>query len=265
MTPPPASPDGSEAAPEPGDWAALTGVGGTALAAATGLSAAEAIAAYDLSGKAGEVARLAARTPDGVIRLILLGVGDESPAELRRAGAVLARQLERGQRAVAVLPSDATRADAARSPRACCWAATRSRCGTAGPDPVSPATVRLLVPGPDDGTRQATVIAAAVALARDLINMPSDVKTPGWLADQAVEVAGRAGLGRAGPGRGGAGRGRIRRHRGRRGGFGASAPPDRAELHDPDHAGRATSCWPARASRSTAAGCRSSPTTACGR
>ena len=101
------SPDGS-----PDGWAALTGVGTAALAAATGLSAAEAISAYDLSGKAGEVTRLAARTPDGVIRLILLGVGDGSPAELRRAGAALARQVERGQQAVAALPSDATRADA---------------------------------------------------------------------------------------------------------------------------------------------------------
>ena len=38
------------------------------------------------------------------------------------------------------------------------------------------------------------MIAAAVALARDLINMPSDVKTPSWLAARAVEVAGRSGL-----------------------------------------------------------------------
>ncbi len=90
----------------PDGWAALTGTGGTALAAATGLSAAEAISAYDLSGRAGEVTRLAARTPDGVIRLVLLGVGDGSPADLRRAGAALARQVEPGQRAVAVLPSD---------------------------------------------------------------------------------------------------------------------------------------------------------------
>ena len=66
----------NDAAPD--GWTALTGTGGTALAAATGLTAAEAISAYDLSGRAGEVTRLAARTPDGVIRLILLGVGDGS-------------------------------------------------------------------------------------------------------------------------------------------------------------------------------------------
>ena len=91
-----------------GGWPAVTGVDTAALASATGLSAAEAISAYDLSGKAGEVARVAARTPGGVVRLILLGVGDGSPADFRRAGAALARQVERGQKAVAALPSDAT-------------------------------------------------------------------------------------------------------------------------------------------------------------
>ncbi len=187
-------PDGSAAAPDPADWAALTGVDGTALASATGLSAAEAIAAYDLSGKAGEVARLAARTPDGVIRLILLGAGDGSPAELRRAGAALARQLERGQRAVAVLPSAATREDADAFTEGLLLGGYTFSMRDGGPDPVSPRAVQLLVPD-DGGPGTAAVTAAAVALARDLTNMPSDVKTPGWLADQAVAAAGRAGLG----------------------------------------------------------------------
>ena len=114
--PGPGTPEAPGGPGAPGDespdgWAALTGVGSAALAPATGLSAAEAISAYDLSGKAGEVARLAARTADGVVRLILVGVGDGSPAEFRRAGAALARQVERGQKAVAALPSDATTAD----------------------------------------------------------------------------------------------------------------------------------------------------------
>jgi leucyl aminopeptidase len=39
------------------------------------------------------------------------------------------------------------------------------------------------------------VIAQAVSLARDLVNMPSLEKTPQWLAEQAVAVAGRSGLG----------------------------------------------------------------------
>jgi len=190
----------NDAAPD--GWAALTGTGGTALAAATGLSAAEAISAYDLSGRAGEVTRLAARTPDGVIRLVLLGVGDGSPADLRRAGAALARQVEPGQRAVAVLPSDGPGdGPGAFTQGLLLGGYTFSlRDGATVPDPApEPRAVLLAVPDQQtpaqhDSTQEATVIAAAVVLARDLINMPSDVKTPSWLAARAVEVAGRSGL-----------------------------------------------------------------------
>ena len=190
----------TDAAPD--GWADLTGTGGTALTAATGLSAAEAISAYDLSGRAGEVTRLAARTPDGVIRLVLLGVGDGSPADLRRAGAALARQVEPGQRAVAVLPSDGPGdGPGAFTQGLLLGGYTFSlRDGATVPDPApEPRTVLLAVPDQQtparrDGIQEATVIAAAVALARDLINMPSDVKTPSWLAARAVEVAGRSGL-----------------------------------------------------------------------
>ena len=211
--PGPGTPEAPGAPGAPGDespdgWAALTGVGSAALAPATGLSAAEAICAYDLSGKAGEVARLAARTPDGVVRLILLGVGDGSPAEFRRAGAALARQVERGQKAVAALPSDATTADTDAFTQGLLLggykfsmrgesAASPSERPEASPD--GGRAVQLLVPAPgaagDSEPRRATVIADGVALARDLINTPSDIKTPGWLAEQAVAVAQRHGLG----------------------------------------------------------------------
>ncbi len=192
---PDGAPDGaSDGAP---DWASLTGVGTSALAPATGLSAAEAISAYDLSGKAGEVARMAARTPDGVIRLILLGVGDGSPADLRRAGAALARQVEPGQQALAALPSSATGAEVDAFTQGLLlggytFTLSSQASGSTAPDG---RTVRLLVPSPDGGEGPgpgpATAIAAAVALARDLINTPSDIKTPEWLAARAVDAAGR--------------------------------------------------------------------------
>jgi len=213
----------AEASPAEGDrggWPAVTGVDTAALAPATGLSAAEAISAYDLSGKAGEVARVAARTPDGVVRLLLLGVGDGSPAEFRRAGAALARQLAAGQKAVAALPSSATSDDTDAftqglllggytfSLRDEAAGSSPSDPGPRPPDPSAARSVQLLVPGGDEAgagggqdagesrePARAAVIAAAVALARDLINTPSDIKSPGWLAEQAVAVAGRHGLG----------------------------------------------------------------------
>ena len=41
---------------------------------------------------------------------------------------------------------------------------------------------------------EARTIAGAVALARDLVNMPSARKTPGWLAAEAAGVAADSGL-----------------------------------------------------------------------
>ena len=41
---------------------------------------------------------------------------------------------------------------------------------------------------------EARTIAGAVALARDLVNMPSVRKTPGWLAEEAARVAAASGL-----------------------------------------------------------------------
>ena len=96
------------------------------------------------------------------------------------------------------------------------------------------------------------MIADAVALARDLINMPSDVKTPGWLAAQAAATAGRSGLAvriRDEAELAGAGFGGIVAV-----GAGSAHPPRLIELTYPPARTR-TSSWRARGSRSTAAGC----------
>ena len=54
-------------------------------------------------------------------------------------------------------------------------------------------TARLLVREPADHSAslaRAEAIAGAVALARDLANTPSATKSPRWLADEAVRMAG---------------------------------------------------------------------------
>jgi leucyl aminopeptidase len=190
----------------PGDrdqsgWAVLTGIDTEALAVASRLSATEAIAAYELSGKAGETARLPVRTAAGLIRLILLGVGDGSPAAMRRAGAALARQVDPGRKAVAAVPADAPDESVDAFTEGLLLGGYKFSLRSVSDDdtghPDGPArAVQLLLPGP--GGRQAAdhaaVIAGAVSLARDLVNMPSLQKTPEWLAAQAVTVAGRSGL-----------------------------------------------------------------------
>jgi leucyl aminopeptidase len=183
-----------------GSWAALTGVDTEALAVASGLSATEAIAAYELSGKAGETARLPVRTAAGLIRLILLGVGDGSPAAMRRAGAALARQVDPGRKAVAAVPADAPDESVDAFTEGLLLGGYKFSLRSVSDDdtgqPAGPArAVQLVRPGPDSGAAgRGAVIAGAVSLARDLVNMPSLQKTPEWLAAQAVTVAGRSGL-----------------------------------------------------------------------
>jgi leucyl aminopeptidase len=195
----------------PGDaWAEVTGTGTTTLATAIGLTVPEAVTAFDLSGRPGETVRVAARTADGVRRLVLLGVGDGGPADLRRAGAALARQVERGTTALAALPGDADpdpfvegillggyRYSRRARDRADCDGVEKNRLvrllpssPEPGPDPAPPSGSGPAV----TRVARSPVVAAAVALARDLVNTPSDIKTPAWLAGQAAAVAGRSGL-----------------------------------------------------------------------
>jgi leucyl aminopeptidase len=193
-------------------WRSVTGIETEVLASATGMSAAEVIATYKLSGKAGETACVPARTAAGMTRLILLGVGERSPAELRRAGAALARQVKPGRKAVAVLAADtpdegvhafteglllggykfSMRSESPVRP----GPSASDNTGPAGAE--GPRAVQVLTPGSRDGQApagRAAVIAEAVALARDLVNMPSRRKSPEWLADQAAAVAEQRGLG----------------------------------------------------------------------
>jgi leucyl aminopeptidase len=185
----PDAPDGGAS------WADVTGTGTTALGQAIGLTVAEAVKAYGLSGKAGETVKVAARTADGVVRMVLLGTGDGTDADLRRAGAALARQVEAGATAVAALPDDADPDPFVEGVRLGGYRFSLRSRDREDPDHEQKGSrsVRLLTRASSPAPR-AGVIAAAVSLARDLVNTPSDVKTPDWLAQQATAAAARSGL-----------------------------------------------------------------------
>ncbi|HEU5418351.1 MAG TPA: leucyl aminopeptidase [Streptosporangiaceae bacterium] len=174
------------------------------------VTAAEAIAAYRLSGKAGEAAQAMATIAGQPVTLLLLGVGDRSPRALRRAGAELGRRLADGGTAttsvVAAEDSAGVQAFAEgillggygfklSSGSARLGGATAPGSPPAGSPQAAPGLARLLVSPDADGPaalRRAAAIAGAVGVARDLANTPSAVKSPQWLADEAVRVtAGR--------------------------------------------------------------------------
>ena len=150
--------------------------------------------APDLTGKAGEV------YPVPGAKARLAGVGARKPADWRTAGAALARAADDAldadstpaQRAIELsLPADIDVAELEALVLGLLLGGYRFK--VTGQEPKAKVrTIRLRLPDASAGQRsavaRASVLAAATALTRDLANMPSDVKTPAWLADTAVKI-----------------------------------------------------------------------------
>jgi leucyl aminopeptidase len=159
--------------------------------------------AAEATGEAGEVVDRVVLDTAGLtntdLRLVLLvGVGSGTPGELRRAGAALAR---RAKGRVAVATSLGALADDAGL-RALVEGLVLGSFGfhwrSEGPRerPVE----RVVLAGQlDSGSRtgvlgKAVAVAGAGWLSRTLALVPSNVKSPVWMAEQAADVAARAGL-----------------------------------------------------------------------
>jgi leucyl aminopeptidase len=163
-----------------------------------GAPAAEVIARCEATGDAGDLTSAVIGAGGGPGPFLFLGLGDESPAAMRKAGAAVGRRVAPGRTlmtsALLGRPAAAVHAFTVGlllgSYR---WSEKRDEAGQGEP----PGEVRLLLDG-QDGHREAIAaartVAGAVALARDLTNTPSARKTPAWLAEQAVAVAAGAGL-----------------------------------------------------------------------
>ncbi len=189
---------------------------GTAdAAAAYGVDLAAACDAVRFTGSAGAVLPVTGAVPrasgppagaggGGGLppRLVLLGTGDGGAADLRRAGAGLARALRGAASvattAVALADAEGVRAFAEGFALAS-WSPPRT-----GADPVRPAarpavgSVALLGVAPaalardplaHDPLGRAATAARATWRARDLTATPADVATPAWLAARARELA----------------------------------------------------------------------------
>jgi leucyl aminopeptidase len=160
--------------------------------------AAQVAAAYQLTGKAGETAQTVTLAGKAAVRVVFLGVGDRSASALRRAGAELGRLVADHSTAAAAVvpdgPDEQVQAFAEGillgSYKFSLKSASSDKAGAAG-------RVALLLAGPEDRSAalsRAETIAGAVALARDLTNTPSAVKSPQWLADEAVSATREHGI-----------------------------------------------------------------------
>lgn len=194
---------------------ALRPLEGTAEAAARyGVDLAEIGERARLTGAAGEIYVLQLPRPVGSSvtlpwaalppRLVLVGVGAGRPADLRRAGAALARSSRGLRQVVTTLGAEAHQdasasATAARAVAEGYLLAAYVPPSAAAPPSRSTDAAELVLLG-RDGTRASAAVAegrtAATAtwLVRDLATTPSSTKTPAWLADQAKRLATKAGL-----------------------------------------------------------------------
>lgn len=201
------------APPRAGDDALQPRSGTPQAAARYGVDLAELAERAGLTGAAGEAFTVHLPLPVGssVVlpwaglppRIVLVGVGDESPTALRRAGAALARAT-RGLRRVAATVGAQTHhdgPDAAQAARAVAegylLAAYAPERTTSKPEGKAPAELVLL--GREGADVDAALEAArtgarATWLVRDLTNTPSNVKDPAWLAGRARTLGAAAGL-----------------------------------------------------------------------
>lgn len=153
----------------------------------------ELLALHGAKGEAGEIVAAPVQVGGELRELLLYGVGEATPAELRKAGAALARR-GRGRAAlVAGVPSG----DLAAFVEGALLASYEFRIGAAAPKRPLGTLAVLTEAGPDadaPAIERGTARARATALARDLTNTPSGEKDPSWLAARAEEVAREAGL-----------------------------------------------------------------------
>jgi leucyl aminopeptidase len=137
------------------------------------------------SGKAGESFELPISAPDAKTeRLLLVGLGDQSLAALRAAGATVGRKVKGKAESIstfcATTDANATAHAISATMGAYIWNLK------SGPKPLKP-TISLSIA--NLALKRAFAIAAAVWHARDLVHTPANIKSPAWMAAIAKTVA----------------------------------------------------------------------------
>ena len=184
----------------PGDDGPLLGPGAEEASEALGIDLLAALDVARATGRAGEITSLpvASVDRDGDVSLVLLvGIGEGSVVDFRRAGAALARASKDRVSVVtslaAIAPDEGLGAlvvGAMLGSFAFHWRST-------GPTERPVARIVLAAvsdDGADGELAHALALGGAGWRSRALATVPANLKTPDWLARQAVEVGEAAGL-----------------------------------------------------------------------
>ena len=187
----------------PGDEGPTLGPGAAELADDLGVDLIELLAATEAKGETGEVTELpvvsTADVPNPALtRVLMVGVGEATTTDLRRAGATVARRTTNAESVASSV--SAVAGDDGMT--AFVEGATLGSFGFSlhkdGPKNRPPGRIAIcLTEGDDERTARllrAVATAGAGWQARLLASVPSNIKTPAWLAEQAVNAAEAAGL-----------------------------------------------------------------------
>jgi leucyl aminopeptidase len=138
-------------------------------------------------GEPGEV--VSAPQPEGALeRVLAVGAGDGSPGALRKAGAARARRAKGAASLAVDLRAADLDGDGVRALLDGLLLASYGFTRKQKSEPRVLQSITLVVPDPKKqqaGVDRAVAVTRAAAAARDLVNTPSLVKTPQWLAEQA--------------------------------------------------------------------------------
>nr|WP_062339043.1 leucyl aminopeptidase [Herbidospora sakaeratensis] len=141
------------------------------------------LAHYEAKGEPGEVVEIPVAAADGVRRVLLYGTGP-APADLRKAGAALAGRVNGRERLTIVAPAEG---DVAELVAGALLGTYTYKLGEPKTTPVH----EIVLSGADAAAvARGEAVAKATSDARDLTNTPASIKSPAWLAEQAVALAG---------------------------------------------------------------------------
>jgi leucyl aminopeptidase len=180
----------------------LLGPGADEVAEQLGLDLFALLELDGATGKAGEITSHAVPlgSPDNdALRWVhLVGVGDQRPDDLRRAGAALARSTRDRSSVATSIPAIAPEGGLEAFVVGVMLGSFVFHWRSRPPEHVPVA--RVVLAGMPKSKRVARALDRAIAVggagwrARLLAAVPSNLKSPGWLADQAVVVADESGL-----------------------------------------------------------------------
>jgi leucyl aminopeptidase len=143
------------------------------------------------SGKAGELNEIPVSAADSPVeKIIVLGVGDQSLASFRTAGAALGRKVRgAGKNFATIAPTNRGEVIAFATS-----AALGEYTWNQKTTPKSSSSEIEIVTADAAPVEHARVISTAVCRARDLVHTPANIKTPLWMANQARAIASEYGL-----------------------------------------------------------------------